>query len=437
MPLPISARTIHSASEIWTPIHTGSSPRLRNLRNAAIVVDEGGLITEIGENSDIKANYPSAKFIDHGSAILVPGFIDGHLHCPQLDVIGSGGYGLLDWLDKYVFPAEAAFKDVSVAHRGARRLTRELIRHGITSAAVFSSVHAHAADALFDSFNRAGLRLVTGKTSMDVGAPNDVLQSVADDFESQEVLISKWHGREGRLFYAITPRFALSCSPAMMKSLQALREKHTSCFVQTHISENVNEVKDVMQAWKGYRDYLAVYEDHGLLGSKTLLAHGIYLTDSELSRVAKSGTSIVHCPTSNTFLGSGLFNLQRSVDAGAKVCLASDIGGGTGLSPWQSMLECYKIQALQGCAVSAEELLYRATLAGAEALGMDHQTGSLEIGKYADFVVVRPDHLELLGERLVVTQSPADRLFACITYGDDRIVDSVYVAGKRVTPPLS
>jgi guanine deaminase len=290
---------------------------------------------------------------------------------------------------------------------------------------------------LFDSFDRSGLRLVAGKTSMDIGAPKDVLEPVAQDIESQENLIAKWHGRDGRLFYAITPRFALSCSPAMMKALQALREKYRSCYVQTHISENINEVKDVLAVWKGFRDYLAVYEDHGLLGSKTLLAHGIYLTESELTRVAASGTSIVHCPTSNTFLGSGLFNLNRATTAGAKVCLASDIGAGTGLSPWQTMLECYKVQALQGASVSADELLYRATLAGAEALSLDVKTGSLEVGKYADFVVVRPDKNELLGERLAVTKSSSERLFACIAYGDDRIVDSVYVAGKRLNDSVA
>lgn len=425
--------TIHRAGEIWTPIKTNGQSTLKSYKSVGMMIDETGTIREIADSADLVARNPTAKIIDHGSSIIVPGFIDAHLHCPQLDVIGSGGFHLLEWLDKYVFPAEGKFEALDVAVRGSKRLTRELIKNGVTTAAVFSSVHAHAAEALFQSFERSGLRLVTGKTSMDIGAPKNVLESVDKDVESQEALIEKWHGRHGRLFYAITPRFALSCSREMMKSLRDLKERYPSCYVQTHISENVNEVRDVLSEWKEYKDYLSVYEDHGLIGKNTLLAHGIYLTDAELERVSKSKATIVHCPTSNTFLGSGLFNLPRTVAAGAKVCLASDIGAGTGLSPWQTMLECYKVQSLQGVHVPAEELLYRATLAGAEALGLESITGSLEVGKQADFVIVHPSHNELLGERLRSTKSVSERLFTCVTMGDDRIVSGVYVAGKLVS----
>lgn len=425
-----SPLTIHRAKEIWSVRRKGASFELFSQTDAAMAVDANGKIAAIGRANEFKSPAHAEYMVDHGQAILIPGFVDAHLHCPQLDVIGSGGFHLLDWLDRYVFPAEAQFKSPSVAALGAKRLVRELKRHGVTTAAVFSSVHAVAADALFDAFDKAGLRLVTGKTSMDVGAPADVLQSVQADIIEQEDLIKRWHGKSGRLFYAITPRFALSCSREMMRALSDLRERHMSCYVQTHISENINEVREVLNVWKTAKDYLAVYEDHGLLGAKTLLAHGIYLTDSELARVASSRTSIVHCPTSNTFLGSGLFNLRRAQDAGVRVCLASDIGGGTGLSPWHTMLECYKVQSLQGLLVSAEELLYRATLAGAEALGLDGHCGSLDVGKDADFLVVRPDRNELLGERLSVTKTAVERLFACIAFGDDRIVDKVYVSGR-------
>jgi guanine deaminase len=428
-----SRTTIHRAGDIWTVVKVDGRAVLKSYKSAAMVVNDDGTIISIGNFDDLSQKHPSAALIDHGSSTLVPGFVDAHLHCPQLDVIGSGGYHLLDWLEQYVFPAEGKFAALDVAVRGAKRLSRELVRHGVTTAAVFSSVHAHAAEALFQNFERTGLRLVTGKTSMDIGAPKNVTESVEADIEAQEKLIATWHGRHDRLFYAITPRFALSCSRPMMKALQELKERHPTCYVQTHISENVHEVKDVLAEWKEFDDYLAVYEEHGLIGNKTLLAHGIYLTDSELARLSRSKTSIVHCPTSNTFLGSGLFNLERSTALGVNVCLASDIGAGTGLSPWQTMLECYKVQALQGHLVTADELLYRGTLAGAEALGLDNRLGSLEVGKQADFVVLHTEHNELLSERLRVAKDPAERLFACVTMGDDRMVHAVYVAGRQIS----
>ena len=424
--------TVHRAREIWFTRRSRTTFEFVALADAAIAVEDGGKILAVGDAQDVRTKFSGAKFLDHKDAILCPGFIDAHLHCPQLDVIGSGGLPLLGWLEEYVFPAEAKFAERSVSRKGARRLVRELKRHGVTTSAVFSSVHTSACDELFSEFDQAGLRLVSGKTSMDLGAPHHLVQPVETDIEDQQALIAKWHGKSDRLFYAITPRFALSCSKKMMTALGRLKENHPSCFVQTHIAETTDEVEAVKAAWPESRDYLAVYEDHGLLGAKTLLAHGIYLSDAELKRIALTGSTIVHCPTSNSFLGSGLFNLQRAIGSGAKVCLASDIGAGTGLSPWQTMLESYKVHALQGINLTADELFYRSTLAGAESLGLGDVCGSLEVGKYADFVVVKPSRHLLLGERLSVTKNPLERLLACVTYGDDRIIDSTYVAGVQV-----
>ncbi len=424
--------TIHLAKEIWFSRRSGDAIQFVALKDAAMAVDDLGKIIALGRANEFKSQVHAERTVDHGDGIIMPGFVDAHLHCPQIDVIGSGGLPLLEWLNKYVFPAEAKFKDQKVAQSGAKRLVRELKRHGVTTAAVFSSVHAVAAEALFSEFDAAGLRLISGKTSMDVGAPGEVLQPVRSDIEDQEALIKRWHGKAGRLFYAITPRFALSCSREMMRALGDLRERNLSCYVQSHISETTDEVAEVKKVWNGSKDYLAVYEDHGLLGAKTLLGHGIYLTDPEIRRMAATKTSVVHCPTSNSFLGSGLFNLKRTADLGARICLASDIGAGTGLSPWQTMLECYKVQALQGHRLTADELLYRATLAGAESLGLDGTCGSLEVGKDADFIVVNPSRNRLLSERIAVTETPAERLFACMAYGDDRIIEETYVAGQRL-----
>ncbi len=424
--------TVHRAKEIWFTRREGDAIKLVTLMDAALGVDSKGKITAIGRASEFKSPAYLEKIIDHGDSILIPGFVDAHVHSPQLSVIGAGGMPLLDWLTKYVFQAEAQFKHPNVALAGAQRLTRELKQNGVTTAAVFSSVHAVAAEALFQEFDSAGLRLISGKTSMDVGAPAGVLQPVQADITEQEILIERWHKKSSRLHYAITPRFALSCSRELMLALGELRERHPTCYVQTHISENLEEVAAVKGVWKTCSDYLAVYEDHGLVGDKTLLAHGIHLTDSELKRMAKAKATLVHCPTSNTFLGSGLIDLKRVGEFGVHVCLASDIGAGTHFSPWQTMLECYKIQALQGSRLSAHELLYRTTLAGAEALGMSAVCGSLEVGKEADFVVVNPARKPLLAERLAVTESASDRLFACITLGDDRIIEHTYVAGNLV-----
>jgi guanine deaminase len=424
--------TVHRAKEIWFTRHQGQSIELVTVADGAMAVDGNGKILAVGRASEFKSPAYSQKIVDHGDSILVPGFVDAHVHCPQVSIIGSGGTALLDWLSRYVFPVEAGFRDQGIAKTGANRLVRELKQNGVTTAAVFSSVHAVAADALFEEFDAAGLRLVTGKTSMDVGAPRDVLQSVQSDINDQQGLIDRWHGKSGRLFYAITPRFALSCSREMMLALGDLRERNSSCYVQTHISENLDEVAAVKHVWKNCEDYLAIYQEHGLVGAKTLLAHGIHLTDSELTRIAAAKASLVHCPTSNLFLGSGLLDLRRAESFGVRVCLASDIGAGTSFSPWQTMLECYKIQALQGVRLSAPDLLYRATLAGAEALGLGSTCGSLEVGKDADFVVVTPGKKTILAERIAAAQTSEDRLFACITLGDDRIVDQTYVAGQLV-----
>jgi guanine deaminase len=428
---------IHRAKELWHVTRSRpDSIQFNAIANGALAIDQFGRIIGVGRSSEFRYLNASSssvvEVIDHGDAVLMPGFVDAHAHAPQMDVMGSGGYSLLQWLDHHVFPAEAKFGEVSVARDGARRLTREFKRHGVTAAAVFSSVHAPAADCLFSEFDTAGLRLLTGKTSMDVGAPQAVLQPVKNDIEDQQALIARWHGKSDRLHYAITPRFALSCSREMMRGLGDLRERNPTCYVQTHISETQDEVSAVKSVWRDCRDYLSVYADHGLIGEKTLLAHGIYLSDSEIKRIEKSKSSIVHCPTSNTFLGSGLFPLRRVRDAGVKVCLASDIGAGTTLSPWQTMLEAYKVQALQGDRPNAGELLYLSTLAGAEAMGMDQDFGSFEPGKYADFLVIKPGQKPLLAERIARAKDPEERLFACITHGDDRLIRSVFVAGEKV-----
>jgi guanine deaminase len=401
--------------------------------DAALVVDEvAGAIIDAGAFAVMKGKYPVARVEDHGDGILVPGFVDAHLHFPQMDAIGSYGKHLIQWLESYIFPAESRFQDAAYAGDVAVRFVRELARNGISLSVIFSSVHPAAAEVLFAALHRSGLRGVVGKTSMDVNAPQGVLMPWQADVEAQEALIAKWHKRDGRLFYAVTPRFVLTSSRDQMKALADLHGRHRDTFIQTHISECEGELKGVREAFPAAKDYLSIYEDFGLVNERTLLGHGIWLTAEERDRIARHGATVVHCPTSNTFLGSGLIDLKKTCDAGVEVALGSDIGAGTSLSPWVTMLEAYKIQALLSQAPDPAALLYLATLAGAEALHMDDRAGSLESGKQADFQVLSFAGKDLLRERLERASSATERLFATIVHGDDRLLKKLYVGGNCV-----
>ncbi len=399
--------------------------------DAGLAVDSStGRILDVGNFAAVKARHAAASVLNHGDGVIVPGFVDAHLHFPQLDAMGSHGKHLIQWLESYIFPAESRFADQGVAGSTAARFTQELARNGVTTSVVFSSVHPVAAESLFAAFEASGLRAVVGKTSMDVNAPESVLLDWRADIDAQEALIAKWHGRDGRLFYAVTPRFVLTSSRHQMKALSELHARHPETYIQTHISECEGELRSVAEAFPEAKDYLSIYEDYGLINERTLLGHGIWLTESERDRVAAFGATVVHCPTSNAFLGSGLIDLKKTCDAGIEVALGSDIGAGTSLSPWVTMLEAYKIQALRSQPLEPEALLYLATLAGAEALHMDHMTGSLEPGKQADFQVISFDAKPLLRERVARTRTPQERLFATVVHGDDRVLDKLYVAGR-------
>jgi guanine deaminase len=439
---------IHRAAELWHATGTGGADpqsttarrgrlgarfRFQAVSDAGLAVDSStGRIVDCGNYREVKSRYPQSIDVNHGEGVILPGFVDAHLHFPQLDVIGSHGKHLIQWLESYIFPAESRFADAQVATGTASRLTRELARNGVTTSVVFSSVHPVAAEVLFTAFVKSGLRAVVGKTSMDINAPSGVLLDWKPDIDAQEELIARWHGRDGRLFYAVTPRFVLTSSLDQMRALSELHARHPGTYIQTHISECEGELKSVAEAFPSAKDYLSIYEDHGLINDRTLLGHGVWLSDSERERVASLGATVVHCPTSNAFLGSGLIDLKKTCDAGVEVALGSDIGAGTSLSPWVTMLEAYKIQALRSQPLEPEALLYLATLAGAEALHMDRDTGSLESGKFADFQVVRFSRKPILAERIAGAKDARERLFATVVHGDDRILDKLYVAGRCV-----
>lgn len=424
--------------EVWTlvaqkPHQAFGASKLQCWSAGALAVDNAGYIVAVGEAIDVLKQYPQALVRDFGDAVICPGFIDLHLHFPQTNMIGCFGEKLLGWLERYTFPLEQSFSEPLVAKKWSRIFMTELLANGTTTSVVFSSSHEEATDILFDEADRCGVRAVIGKVSMDRHAPDALLEGVEKDYFSHESLVSKWHGKDDRLYYALTPRFAPSCSDALMTSLGALKRKHHDLFVQTHFAESKEELIWVRELFPDDRDYLAVYERFGLIGPKTILAHAIHASQTEIQRMIDAGARIAHCPTSNLFLGSGLFPLEALVGNTA-VGLGTDVGGGTSFSMWRTMDEAYKIQQLRGHSASPASLFHMATLAGAQALGMQDRIGSLEVGKQADFQVLDWQRNRLLRERLAgqLVECPSDRLFAMMHLADDRLVKEVFVRGKSV-----
>jgi guanine deaminase len=390
---------------------------------------------------------PDFERHDHSGRLLMPGFIDTHVHAPQLDVLASHGTGLLDWLNTYTFPAEQRYADPAVAQAGAALFLDALLAHGTTSAVVFATVHATSADALFAAAAARGMRIVTGKVLMDRNAPEGLRDDVGD-LQKQaerdcETLIQRWHG-QGRNGYAVTVRFAVTSTPAQLAMAGALCRRHAGVFMQTHVAETPDEVRWVAELFPQARSYLAVYHQHGLLFERAVLAHGIWLDDQDRALLRDTGAQIAFCPTSNLFLGSGLFDWQAAIDVGHKVSMGTDVGGGTSLSMLRTLAEGYKVQALRGTRLNAWVALHAATRGAAEHLGLSHEIGSLDAGTLADVVVWDwahgpvPQHRDAVARGLVhgTLSVPAQplhaRVFAWMMLGDERNVAATYVAGRRL-----
>jgi guanine deaminase len=368
--------------------------------------------------------------IDHAGKLILPGFIDTHVHSPQLDVIGSWGAQLLDWLRDYTFPAEQRLADPQVAQQVSQFFLDALLAHGSTSAVVFPTVHRTSADALFEAALQRGMRLITGKVLMDRHAP----PALSDDVEGAEVdcleLIERWHGR-GRLAYALTPRFAPTSSEAQLAMAGRLLSSQPGLYMQTHVAENRDEVRWVAELFPNARSYLDVYERFGLLNPRAVLAHGVWLDDDDRALLHQRGAMIAHSPSSNLFLGSGLFGWAAAEDAGVNISLASDVGGGTSLSMLRTMADAYKVQALAGTKLSAWALLHAATRGAAQGLSLGHEIGSLEGGTAADLCVWDWASSPLARHRQELARDLHEKVFAWITLGDERDLVESWVAGQR------
>lgn len=415
---------------VFTPLSDpfrGKSANSYAAFDDGFVAIDGSRIAAVGPWSD----HPAGDVVELGPAHLItPGFFDTHLHAPQLEMIGSYGGHLLEWLNRYTFPTEAKFADRDYAAKIAEAFFTELLRNGTLCALVFSTIHYEATDAFFAESERRGFRAIIGKTMMDRNAPDALLENPNDSYEKSRALILKWH-KKGLQRYAITPRFAPTSTPELLERAGDLKDEFPDAYVHSHISENQNEVAWVQQLFPE-AEYADVYDRYGLLDERSVLAHGVYLTAEELDLLSRRRTRIAHCPNSNLFLGSGLFRLHHVLESGVIVGLGTDIGAGTTPSMFTAMSDAYKVQQVQGVSLSPIELWYLSTLGGARVLSLDRETGSLEAGKSADFLVIDLKAKPLIAMRAERAQSLEDVLASLIFLADDRVVESAWIAGREV-----
>ncbi|MDX1517923.1 MAG: guanine deaminase [Woeseiaceae bacterium] len=394
-----------------------------------ILVVEDGSIAEVGPAASILQKLGDTPITDFSDKLILPGLIDCHVHFPQLDIIASYGKQLLDWLERYAYPAEMRFADVDYARDAAAFFLDELLANGTTTAAVFATVHAHSADVLFEAAAERDMRLIAGKVLMDRNCPKELRDTAGSAYTDSKALIEKWHGN-GRLGYAITPRFALTSSDAQLDAAGKLAAEYPDTWVHTHLSENHAEIEAVASEFPDRANYLDVYDHAGLVRERSIFAHCLHLDTDERDRLAECGGAIAFCPTSNLFLGSGLFDLRAMTAARLRVGIGSDVGGGTSLSLLQTLGEGYKALQLQHQTLPPARALYLATLGGARALYLDDRIGDFAPGKEADFIVVDPAGSRLSERRLRSAADTAESLFALLYLGDERHVAATYVNGR-------
>jgi guanine deaminase len=406
---------------------------VRHESKGAVVVGDDGTILWTGPLPLLPRGFQQAATEDHGDNIVMAGFIDPHIHFPQLRLLAAPGKDLLDWLTRFTFPEEALYGDFDYARAQADIFLKHLYAHGTTAAMAFCSAHKACADALFGAAQSRNMALITGKTMMDRNA----IPAVHDDAETSgvesEQLYRAWHGK-GRLRYAVSPRFAITSSEAQLQVAGELLRGLPDALMQTHISESAGEIARVKALFPNERDYTAVYERFGLVNDRGIFAHGIHLSESECQRLHAAGATVAHCPTSNNFLGSGLMAMAHLAkrERPVKLAVATDVGGGTSYSMLETLGEAYKVQMLTGYKASALEFFRLATLGNAERLRIDREAGSLDVGKYADLVVLDPKATPVLAARQELSQSLEEVLFALMILGDDRAIRATYVAGEKV-----
>ncbi|MEZ5846903.1 MAG: guanine deaminase [Geminicoccaceae bacterium] len=397
-----------------------------------ILVIENGRISTMGEDPALADGLVVEDF---GERLIMPGFIDTHLHYPQTQVIGSYGAQLLEWLQRYTFVEEQRFADPAHAARVARFFLDELLRNGTTTACVYCTSHPASVDAFFAESERRGTAMIAGKVMMDRGAPQALLDTAERGYAESSALIGRWHG-QGRQLYAITPRFAITSTEAQLDVTGTLMREHPQCYMQTHLSENLREIETIAELFPWSWNYTDVYDRYDLLGERSIFGHCIHLREEERHRLAETRSITAFCPTSNLFIGSGLFDRAALLAAGVPVTLASDIGGGTSYSMLRTAAEAYKVLQLQGQNFPAFAIFHSLTAGNAEALGLADEIGTLAAGSIADLVVIDSSATPAMAHRMEAVRSDdplerlAEELFILATMGDDRAVAATWVAGQ-------
>ena len=412
-------------------IPPSSGSRAYSLIDDGAVLVSGGLIEAVARPAPSSPRAPRGALIDdHLGSFIMPGFIDAHVHYPQTQVIGSYGAQLLDWLTNYTFVEEQKFADPAHCARVAAFFLDELFRSGTTTAMVYCSVHPQSVEAFFAEAEARGARMIAGKVMMDRDAPEALMDTAERGYDESKALIERWRGR-GRLGYAITPRFAVTSTEAQLEAAGALAHEYPDCYVQTHANENKAEIARVNALFPDARSYIDVYARAGLLGPRSVIGHCIHLQESEVAGLAESQSVAAFCPTSNLFLGSGLFDRARLGRAGVRIALATDVGGGTSYSMLRTAAEGYKVLQLNGQSWPALEAFYHMTLGNARALSLDDRIGSVEPGKEADLIALDPHATPALEHRMETAGGDLEvELFALLMLGDDRAVRETYVAGE-------
>ena len=390
-----------------------------------------GLIEGIGDTPNLNPAYDNAERIDHGDHVITAGFVDAHVHYPQTAIIASWGKRLIDWLNTYTFPEEMPFGDPTYAAEIAERYVEFALHNGTTSMASYCTIHPESVEAFFTAAADRNMCVVAGKTCMDRNAPDGLRDSAKSAYDDSKALIERWQSK-GRAHYAIAPRFSPTSTPEQLEALGALWAEHPECLMQTHLSEQTDEIAWVRELFPNTRDYLDTYETFGLLGERGLYGHAIHLEPREMDRLAEVGASVVHCPTSNTFIGSGLFNTAGMMAHGITVGLATDTGGGSSFSMLRTMAAAYEIAQLRGVALHPAQLLWLATCGSARALHLDHQIGTIAPGMVADIVVLDLASTPEIAQRSAHAEDIWEEIFPTIMMGDDRAIAATYVAGQRI-----
>ncbi|WP_312359111.1 guanine deaminase [Stutzerimonas balearica] len=419
-------------------LHCLADPREVGIEQAHEYFEDGllvvadGKVAQIGHAAELLPTLAAGtEVVEYPNALITPGFVDTHIHYPQTGMIASYGEQLLDWLETYTFPTERAFADKAHAGEVAEVFLNELLRNGTTTALVFGSVHKESVDAFFEACEKRNLRMIAGKVLMDRNAPDYLTDTAETGYADSKELIERWHGK-GRLHYAVTPRFAPTSTPEQLALAGQLFKEYPDLYMHTHLSENRKEIEWVRELFPERQGYLDAYDHHGLIGARSVFAHGVHLCDEECRRLGETGSAVAFCPTSNLFLGSGLFDLEKVEDFGVRVGLGTDIGAGTSFSQLQSLNEAYKVMQLQGKKLDPFKSLYLATLGGARALYLDDRIGNLQPGKDADFVVLDYQATPLIDYRLRQARTLEEKLFALTILGDDRAVKETFAAGESV-----